>query len=251
MLKILNKKLQNKPLLSENDLLTLSEKVVLRYVYAKTIPLKEKEDVQMSIIEKFLKKQDIIKKRFKGDSKISTYCIAVLNRMCCEIIRSELKHWKNQLTETEDNTSTSALKTSEQLIIKDEKNQLHKIFILLGNECHKTIVFLAFYYRFHAKENEVKQYDKDYIKNKLIELLTIKESSNKGEIFNILSKIVNLVEGKQIKSDAVRMWLNKNIDLVINRLNGPFNRANYDKESLEILFEYYYFEEEMREGKVI
>lgn len=250
MLKLLNTNLQNKTLISEIDLLALSEKVVSRYVAAKTIPLKDKEDVQMAMVEKFLLKQELIKKSFKGDSKVSTYCIAVLNRMCCEVIRSELKHWKNQLIETEDKSSTSILKTSEQLLINDEKALLQKIFILLGNECYKTIVFLAYYYKLFPKEFEVQQYDKNYIENKLIELLSNNESNTKGEIFNILSKTVNLVEGKEVKHDAVRMWLNKNIDIVIARLNGPFNRTSYDKESLQILFEYYYFEEDVREGKV-
>ena len=44
------------------------------------------------------------------------------------------------------------------------------------------------------------------------------------------------------KADAVRMWLNKTIETIITRLNGPFNRANYTKETFHQLFEIYYIE---------
>ena len=70
------------------------------------------------------------------------------------------------------------------------------------------------------------------------------------EIFIVLARVANIAEHKDLKPDAVRMWLNKCIDTIIVRLNGPFNRTNYNKETLQILFEYYYLKV-LKEGTTI
>lgn len=238
-------------LLSDELLLQIAEKVVNNYVYAGTIPAKEKDDVKMAIVEKFLVKQDKIAKGFKGNSKVSTYCIAILNRMCCEIIRRDLKHWNSSDGEADDKTSNNQLSASDKLAIGDEVSLLSKILVLFGNEQFKLLVFLAFYYKFDPNETAVKNYDQNYKANKLMTLLLPDEDQSKGVVFTILANIVNLVELKDVKADAVRMWLNKNIDTLIARMNGQFNRANYDKESLQILFEYFYFDEGKPMNKVI
>jgi hypothetical protein len=52
--------------------------------------------------------------------------------------------------------------------------------------------------------------------------------------------VMNSCEHKSVKPDAVRMWLNKTMDKIIDQLNSPFQRANYDRDSLRTLFEHYY-----------
>ncbi|MFA8435306.1 MAG: hypothetical protein ACEPOZ_12380 [Marinifilaceae bacterium] len=238
MFGIVRKKDTCEKLISEIDLLRLADKVVQKYYY--TIPASEREDVKMSIIENFLSQEDKITQRFKGNSEIKTYCFAILNRICCGIIRKELKNWQTKgecMLQNETNNSSSLA----EMLIEDEIIYLNRIFTLMGDS-HKLVVFLASFYRLHPKEILVKEYDANYIKNKLLDLLNTEKIASNGEIYEILSHVVNIVELKDIKSDAVRMWLNKQIDLVISRLNGSFNRANYDKESLEVLFEYFYIE---------
>ena len=85
-------------LVTESNLLLLAEKVVKRYVSKGVVPQRELEDTQMQMVEKFLLKQDKIEERFSGKSNVTTYCIAVLNNMCCEIIRKDLKHWNLYIT---------------------------------------------------------------------------------------------------------------------------------------------------------
>lgn len=230
---------QTQSLISENELLALAKKVVARYSH--TIPSSEREDVVMSLIENYLKQEDKITSRFNNQSKASTYIIAILNRICCGVIRKELKHWQNA---NEDhfaylNEGGQALDSAKDLLIRDEVNYLKKVLCLL-DQPEKTIVFIAFYNRFTAKLRLVKQYDKAYKTNNTFTLLSHEESLKKGQIFERLAIVTNIVEKMNIKADAVRMWLNKEIKLITNRLNGPFQRANYDKDSFHILFEYYY-----------
>ncbi|TKG89620.1 hypothetical protein EYV94_25335 [Puteibacter caeruleilacunae] len=239
IIKSRKKAADSKNLFSEQELLTLADKVVQRYAY--TIPQAEREDVKMSMIEKFLSQQDQITEKFEGKSGKNTYGYAVLNRICCGVIRKEMKRWQNHIDYQQDDSS-SEQNTLDALLIKDEIRLLAKVLILM-NDAHKSTVFMASYYKLSPKEQFVSEYDLNYIENKLLELLHIETGISKGEIYNCLSKVVNVVERKDVKSDAVRMWLNKQMEIAISRLNGPFKRASYDKESLQVLFEYFYMEQ--------
>lgn len=230
--------LRNNKLISDTDLLNLSGKVVARYVKAGTIPEKDMEDVKMAIVEKFLLKHDSIKAAFTGKAKVSTYCIAVLNRMCCEIIRKELKHWKIDNDEVPD-VPGSIISNADKLAIKDELALLHKILLLFGSEYMKLKLFLAFYYQLKIGNSQIENYS---LNDKVKEIFGNSEIKNKGDIFNHLAQVVVIVEEKDVKADAVRMWLNKHTEKIIERLNGKFQRAKYDKETFQILFEYYYLE---------
>lgn len=226
-------------LISEDQLLVFADKVVRKYSSSGIIPSKEFDDVKMAIVEKYLKKQDKISKAYSGDAKISTYCIAVLNRMCCEVIRKELKHWKNQCEEQLEGESTSDFSASAQLLIQDEVQLLRRILIFFNDEYSKIVFCLAFLYQLPLKKDVVLAYDSKGVA--VIKNTDIREQvKNKGDIYKELAILVNVVEDRKLKPDAIRMWVNKTVDKIVCRLNGPFQRASYDKESFQILFEYFY-----------
>ncbi len=226
-------------LVNEKELLLLAQKVVYRYAH--TIPRTEQEDVKMNMVEKYLNEESKICRNFNGNSKTTTYVMAILNRMCCGIIRKEIKHWNNAGEDhlSYENNGGSAEETATQLLINDEIKYLKKVIILI-NDNYKTVVFLAFYFALQTKIFFLKIYDKNYKKHNLLKLLSTKTPLSKGQIFEQLAKTTNIVEKNNIKGDAVRMWLNKQQETILTRLNGPYNRASYNKESFTILFEYYY-----------
>lgn len=232
---------RTRSLISEYELLKLAKKVV--NCYAQTIPSADREDVVMSLVECYLMQEQEIYDRFNGQSKESTYVIAILNRMCCGVIRKELKYW--QLFDQEclfyQNQVSNSNAATFNLLIDDEISYLKKVLTLL-EDGEKVISFLAFYYLLKAKPEYVQAYDPGCDRNHTMELLNAESSLSKGEIFERLASIVNIVEHRNVKADAVRMWLNKQLHTVVLRLNGPFNRANYDKDSFQVLFEYFYEE---------
>jgi len=224
--------------------MTFSKKVVNRFVSRRAIPQREKEDVQMSIIEKFISKQDKITNNFQGNSKPSTYVIAVLNRMCLEIIRRDIKHWNLTDKDEDFHNISYDLSSEEKLAIKDETFLLQDIIHLFYDESAKINLFVALYYRLNIIKGDIKKYDLNYIKNNLIEVFNFKKDISKGDLFEIFAFAINKVEKKRVKSDATRMWLNKSILKMIDLLNGNFGRANYNKETFQMLFEYYYSNKE-------
>jgi len=230
----------NNALVTDTELLQFSERVVNNFIANKHIPRREKEDVQMAIVEKFLLKKEKILDNFQGKSKISTYCIAVLNRMCLEIIRKEIKHWNLGFDKHKEIREDKCLNSEDCLIITDEIRFLEDIFALFYDEKEKIVLFLTYYYQLKINNTLISNYDSNYINHNLLELFEYPKNITKGIIFENLTKAANIVENRNNKSDATRIWLNKIINSIINKLNSPFQRANYNKESLQILFEYYY-----------
>jgi hypothetical protein len=226
--------------ISEAKLLEYADKVVSRYVYQGTVPERDREDVKMSVVERFWEKKERIASAYSGEARISTYCIAVLNRMCCEEIRKNMMHWKSRSEDYIQQDRSSVLSSSEQLVIKDETRLLDKIIRLLHEEKSKVLVYLAYFFFLKPKETHIEEYFRNCPQNGIVKLLDPGEIQNKSHLFDNLAKVMNACENKSVQADAVRMWLNKTMDKIIEQLNGPFNRAHYDRESLRTLFEYYY-----------
>jgi hypothetical protein len=228
--------------ITDYELMDLANRIVSRFIANRYIPKREKEDVQMAIIEKFLTNKSRIIDRFQGKSKTSTYCFAVLNRMCLEIIRKDIKHWNLTEGKHKEIREDCVLNLEDNLIIKDEIRLLKNIIALFFDEKEKIVLFLAYYYQLNIYSDDINNYCLGKCDNNFYKLFTINNKLSKATIFANLTIAVNKIENKNLKNDATRIWLNKTINTIISKLNYPFNRANYTKESLQILFEYYYNE---------
>jgi hypothetical protein len=226
-------------LISESNLLVLAEKVVSRYVNKGVVPSREREDTQMIIVEKFLDKQKKIEDNYSGKANITTYCISVLNNMCCEVIRKELKHWKNELDDMPEGDSSNHYSASQKTIIQDEINYLDKILILFDKEKSKINIALSYYYQLELRNTDIVEYNQSYNKENISPIKINNDKINKGDIINNLSDYICQVENKNIKPDAVRMWLKKTTNTIVTRLNGPFGRTHYDQDSFQVLYELY------------
>ena len=228
-------------LISDEQLLVIVRGVVGKYVHSKAIPQREFEDVVMSIVEKFLNQKGKIFCSFEGKSKITTYCIAVVNRMCCEVIRKESKQWylvSEREQQYSNDMNTSTLEAEKNLIFKQEIKRLENLMLFFNDEKAKLTFFLKVYFSIPVNRADIKSYAKG--KENEVELILNSENlKSKGDLFASLAGIVNLVENKNIGGDAVRIWFTNQVNSIIKRLNGD-GIANHDKESLSILLEMLY-----------
>ena len=224
--------------ISVSGLIDIANNVVSRYVFRGVIPKREKEDVVMTIVEKFVVSRSRIESAFQGKSKITTYFIAILNRMCCEVIRKESKHWYAVNEEGVNDYyhgSTLPIEAEKPFAINNEVNRLNNTLLFFNNEHTKIKLFLKCLFDLPYSHSEVVDYAGSKAQQVEVLLASIKDES-KGNKFEILSEVVNFVEHKNVKGDAVRMWLNKQIDVILSRLNRN-DIANHTKESLALLLE--------------
>jgi hypothetical protein len=218
----------------------ITKKVVARYISLSFIPNREREDTEMAVIEKFINKKEQIHQSFKGKSKITTYYTAIINRMCCEIIRKEQKHWYSLLEDIiseENGSKTLFFESAKETVIKDEVKRLSKALLFFNGDRQKVNLYLKYYFDIPLKNEDFEMYHNNY-KETIQEILKTREGLKKSEVFENLSNVINLVENKNVGPDAVRIWLNKQIDIIIVRMNANGN-YNYNQESLSILYEIY------------
>ena len=217
----------------------IAVRVVSRYVYRSVIPAREKDDVVMSIVEKFINNRTKIQRSFEGKAKVTTYIIAILNRMCCEVIRRESKHWYSieELDgyHNKSEEATLPIEAEKNFAIMNEINRLNNALLFFNGELAKTRVFLKCLFDLPYNFSDISEYAGSRAEQVKVLLETV-EQENQGDKFETLAKIVNFVEGKSVKGDAIRMWLNKQIDTILNRLNRN-GISNHNKESLALLLE--------------
>ena len=159
--------------------------------------------------------------------------------MCCEVIRKESKHWQTvspqQNEHLFDNFSTLTYETEKALVISNELNRFQNVMLFFNSHQAKVNLLCKFYSYFPITHEEIKSYSLS--KHQEVEQILSRESNmQKGEVFERLAQVVNIVEYKDVKGDAVRMWVNKQLDSIIYRLNGN-GIARHSAESVATMLE--------------
>jgi len=219
---------------------SISSKVVARYVSKGVIPERERDDVERSIVEKFLIKKDKINSSFNGRAKITTYYTAVINRMCCEVIRQEQKHWyavkDNEYISFPLVDATVSFDTAKQTLVREELNRLYNLIMLINGSHSKVLLFLKYYFDIPIQEDVIIDYTGCNKKEQALKILGYRKGLSKAVVTERLAELVLLVENKQVGGDAVRMWINKQIDTLVYRMNGG-NKERHNKETIGIMLE--------------
>ncbi len=222
------------------DVMQWAKVVVSRYVSKGVIPNREQEDVEMAIVEKFLRQQEKIDQSFKGNSKLSTFYIAVINKMCCEVVRKESRHWYTVSDDIQAvdrlGNADSSIESDKKLAISYEIKRLTDVMLFFNGDRAKINLCLKIYFDIDVKEWEIREY-KGINNSDIIRVLNRSKEMSKAEKYDFMAEIINNAEQKNTKGDAVRMWLEKKIQTILLRMNN-LHESNHDKESLGILLEY-------------
>ncbi len=215
-----------------------AELVVGKYVVRKAIPKREQEDVVMVAVEKFVQQKDKIMSSFQGKSSFNTYCVAVLNRMVCEVIRKESRHWYAVVendAEPIKNRHGLWIEAEKDLVLKSEVVRFNQTLLFFNGTGAKVNLFLKYYFGLPIQRTDYQSYGRHHA-DALSEILNADAAPSKGTAFEQMAIAVNLVEGKHLKGDAVRMWLNKQMDVILDRLNAS-GGSRHNRESLALLCE--------------
>lgn len=222
--------------LNVEQVMELARKVTGRYVVRGAIPEREADDVSAAMLEKFLLKKDQILQSFLGRASLNTYLTAVLNRMCCEVIRSENRHWYAvSEAETPAATEKGYHHADIDTLVNSEVAHLLVLLSVLGAEKYKIVLMARFYYHLGITSDDVNAWMPGHA-DELLPLFRRNPGTPKGELFAAMAAAVNHAERKNVKPDAVRMWLNKQMEWLLNGLNRD-HLAGHTRETLVLLFE--------------
>lgn len=232
-----------KELLPVDDLIAIGDKVVNKLIARRAIPKREREDVRQEVLSKYYDKKDQIEAAFKGKASPSTYVSAVMYRMCCEVIRSEYKTWDHvQDAEPKESLSLSAGKRpfghSDRTLIQNEARYLRKLLQLFDDEEFKFILFCKYFFDLPVNKQDFIAYCKTLEWTDYAYFFRSHDLTKKQDKFKQMALFHNQCENKKVGADAIRIWFYKRMDQVTSRLNGTFQRSNYNRESFQLLFEF-------------
>lgn len=188
----------------------LARKVTGRYVARGVIPPRDSEDVTSAVLEKYLMKQDQILQSFAGNTSLTNYLTAVFNRMCCEVIRSESRHWY-AVGDNEDclsNDDKGCHQTEIETFITSEVALLFRLIKSAGVEGAKLLLLVRYFYQMVISSEDVYYWTGSYEAGILNQLQSGRYTT-KGDRYTVMADVVNSVEKKKVSPDAVRMWFNK------------------------------------------
>lgn len=223
--------------LSVEQVMELAAAVVRRYAARGIIPAKDTEDVVSSMMEKYLLKRDRIVDGFNAKAQLTTYLTAVFNRMCCEVIRSESRHWYCVTDSDEAALADAGYRHADiDTVIGSEVNHLQQLLNDRGREGAKLALMIQFFHGLPVSANCAREWAGSNA-DEVSRLLAFNQQGySKGELFGIMAQAVNLVESKRVKGDAVRMWFHKQVDHLVDAMNRE-NSVHHNRETLVMLFE--------------
>ncbi|MBQ9213882.1 MAG: hypothetical protein IJ150_08090, partial [Bacteroidales bacterium] len=126
-----------------------------------------------------------------------------------------------------------------QAVIENEKKHLQKVFLSLGKDRAKVLLGCKMIQRLKVTKEEFEDYLDGRPSKGSEKYLEVSNDDQNRDIYEKLCIIINLVEDKNNKPDAFRLWLNKKIEQIIARLNSN-NISKYDNETFGILLEAVY-----------
>jgi hypothetical protein len=158
--------------------------------------------------------------------------------MVCEVIRKENRHWYSVVENEQSHpkeTFSLDYETEKSLVLKNEIIRYEQALLFFNGTAAKVTLFLKYYFGLLPTAEDYQLYGSIH-SQQLRQILTTHQKMAKGDAFERMAQAVNLVEGKDVKGDAVRMWLNKQMEILLARLNSS-GGSLHTSESLGILCE--------------
>lgn len=209
----------------------------------------EKEEIVQQINEKLLERIEKIRQQYNGMAQLRTYFSAVIRNLCLEIIRKGRNRDVLRLVEEYDHNLSYSPDQLNRMIIDQELQRLDLILAMFHKLKSKLVISFKAMLRMplheddlldYCKERDISEIEKEY------EILMAGEAKNDKEVYRQLTVLFNYIECKNNSLDAVRKWVWIREEEVLKMLNGDPPRANHNHETLMILLERYFTEEQFK-----
>ncbi len=221
----------------------ISSIIVKKFIKAGYLTPEDYQDFSQTLKTRYLSNKEKIEGKFKADSLPQTYMSSVLKNMVLEELRTD-KKYKERYMEYEKNMmrlgeKDSSISPENQAVIENEKKHLQKVFLSLGKDRAKVLLGCKMIQRLRVTKEEFEDYLDGRPSKGSEKYLEVSNEDQNRDVYEKLCIIINLVEAKNNKPDAFRLWLNKKIEQIIARLNAN-NISKYDNETFGILLEAVY-----------
>ena len=223
----------------------ISSIIVKKYIRCQYISPDDFDDYAQTLRTRYLANKEKIEGKFKGDSQPKTYMSAVLMNMMKEELRSSTKYKKRtaefEKVAVKQGDEDNSISPENRTVIENEKKHLQRVFLTLGKERAKILMCCKMVFKIKVTDKDFEEYLDGRPSNGAENYLTFSEDDQSKDIYQKLCMITNLVENKENKSDAIRLWLNKKIEEKRLPRRNCNHVSKYDMETFGILLEATYY----------
>lgn len=208
----------------------------------------ERDDLVQFINESLLTdKIAKMQKQYKPEYFVVTYLSKIIHNLCLEYSRKFRKAGPEESTADISQLEISDDETiSRHIMIQEEGYRLDSILKMYYKEHKRIEIFLRVFFGIGINRADILQLYPQAGEQEISAVLEIcnpssdAETKTDKELYETLTKLMNKYEEKQKSPDALRKWLHVKMAEIIELLNGDPKTANYDKETLKILFQFKY-----------
>jgi len=201
----------------------------------------ERDDLDQFVKLRLIEKKASILLNYRNEARIKTYVYAVILNFCREFMRKN--NSKSVFTEKGDHSiEMSNIQSNDGSVLKDmsidmEIQRLNRALLIQGSKTPKTVISLKTYFDIPLEWQDIFQYTNDNeLTIKHFALFKEITKPKKSAVMAFLTRLFNECENKTNSEDAIRKWVERTIQSLVELLNAGGSRA-HNKETLGIMME--------------
>ena len=223
----------------------LIEIIIKKFISSGSINPTDKDEFLQIINERLLSSSEKIKKQYKGISLLKTYLSTIIRNICLEEINKRKKY---NYIELENSNITNLFEDhmNDESYLEYEFDRLNKILDMYNTKTSKLVLCFKVMFRLPINVSDFKTYCQKFKIDKMNQLIDSVKPNKiipEFELFKILTPYINRCDNQVNQADTLRRWTKRKLDEIIELMNGNPPRANYDKDTLQILIEKFYSKE--------
>jgi RNA polymerase sigma factor (sigma-70 family) len=216
--------------------------IVKKFIIAGIFTAGEYEDIVQEVNVALLTKIPAMQSQYNGMSLFRTYFSVIVRNICMKEhakIDTEIILDQEGIIGFIDNTHVE-----EKIAFEEEIQKFRSILGLYYRQRPKLLLCLKLYYRIPLTSEDINLW---YPKcspldhNILLENFGSNyDGKNDGQIYAIVTPIMNKNEKKDNSADAMRKWTDSKIREIIEMLNGKSRKLTHNEDSLKTLIDNFF-----------
>jgi RNA polymerase sigma factor (sigma-70 family) len=211
--------------------------IVKNLAFQGYLPKRDVNDLIQDVNRKLIERLPRISVLYNNKSKFKTFFSVVIRNLCLEEFR-KIRIVAEPQSEIYEQTATET--SSDQLIIRQEYERLHRALRLFGRERSAIWVVLRCFADIPVTADELLGFELDPGDESRIQFAAQINSTfqlQKREKMEVLSTVFNQLDHKPRTADALRKWASSRMEELVVLMNGKPQKSAYTIEILYILLE--------------
>lgn len=206
----------------------------------------ESDDLIQEINKELLGRIGKISLQYNGKSRLRTYFSVIIRNICRELFR------KNTRVEERGNPEYHKIISSsnqhDRMVINQEYERFETVMKLMLKDRNRFNLMLRYFLDLRIGMDDMNQFTGYSPDNSgyLLKKLNNSSGLSKKEIFERLSEILEILEGRLTSPDSLRKWFKSRSIEFLDLMNGNPRRSSYSMESIQLLVE---IREEMKKDE--